>query len=92
MHAARRAAKAHLGCHQSGAHHAGAPADSNACAMRATCGHHGQATLVVFQGVVPTAVVTRPVIMARAVVVADTPRTPAPGLEPPAEPPESRSV
>lgn len=90
MHAARKAA-ARVGCHHGGSTQAAHPAEHGACAMRASCGHHG-GTLPTFTAELsPPATVTivtdaRPVPMPdHLVVVADDPA-------PPHRPPEPSVV
>jgi hypothetical protein len=91
MHAARKAA-ARMGCHHGGSTpQAAHPAEHGACAMRASCGHHG-GTLPVFTAELsPPATVTI-VTDARPVALPDRPIVTADDPAPPHRPPEPSVV
>ena len=69
MHRPASPAPRHVGCHQSPSTQAAAAhEDDGACAMRASCGHHGRAELVVFHAVLAKAAESSPVRVARPVL------------------------
>jgi hypothetical protein len=71
MHAAKSAPRG-VGCHHGGADAPPrlAPADDGACAMRASCGHRGSATMTALQLELPAAVALGPIVACRAIPVA----------------------
>jgi hypothetical protein len=91
MHSTERPAR-HLGCHHASgaAGEAPRPVADGACAMRATCGHHGGA-VVVFHAELPPAVI---VATAAHIPLVARPASPVHVVDsaaPPVPPPE-RSV
>jgi len=92
MHAARRASERPVGCHHGGVTPAAAPADDGACAMRASCGHHGTAIVAVFQAELPPALVVAAIEARPYAALPDRPVHAADGPAPPRRPPKSRVV
>jgi hypothetical protein len=91
MHAVRKST-ARVGCHHGGStSEAAHPAEHGACAMRATCGHHG-GTLPAFVAVLPAPVVTTTLVDRRPVTIADRPLVVADDSAPPHRPPEPAVV
>lgn len=92
MHAARRGPERPVGCHHGTEAGATAhPADDGACAMRASCGHHGSGVVPTFEADLPPALV---VTLVRTPFrhVADPPLRAADGPAPPHRPPRSSAV
>lgn len=92
MHAAAGKAK-HLGCHQG----ARVPSprvagDDGACAMRAACGHHQRGLVAAFDGDLPPAVTTTPVVATAEVRAVTRLPLPAEAPRPPHRPPEPSVV
>ena len=88
MHAARRAAERPVGCHHGMAAKAAHPADDGACAMRASCGHHGAGITPAFEADLPPALVVTLVATPYHEVPA-RPLRAADGPPPPDRPPRS---
>ncbi len=89
MHAAGGRAK-HPGCHHATA--TSRTPDDGACAMRAGCGHHGQALAAVFHAEPCPVVTATPAVASEAVPVARRIPVVADALQPRPRPPESSVV
>jgi hypothetical protein len=93
MHAAKSAPKG-VGCHHGGADAPPrlAPTDDGACAMRASCGHHGSATVVAFRLELPPALMLEPVVMQAVTPIASLDPHVAEAPAPPDHPPKTDLV
>jgi hypothetical protein len=89
MHAARRGPERQVGCHHgTDAPKAAKPADDGACAMRASCGHHGAGVIPAFEVDLPPALVVT-LVTTPYHAVPDRPVRAADGPAPPDRPPRS---
>jgi hypothetical protein len=93
MHAARRGPERAVGCHH-GTDEASAPRPGadGACAMRASCGHHGEGVTSGVLAELPPALIVAPYAAAPHRAVPAAPLHVADGPAPPDRPPRSSVV